>query len=53
MAYHKTRKLQAEEESEIDLAALATAIAAEEFANLDNAAEKDASPKAAAPKLID
>ncbi len=53
MAYHKTRKLQAEEESEIDLAALATAIAAEEFANLDSAAEKDASPKAAAPKLID
>jgi len=35
MAYHKTRKLQMVEETEIDLAALATAIAAEEFASLD------------------
>ncbi len=40
MAYHKSRKRQAEEEPGIDLAALASAIAAEEFANLDNEAEK-------------
>ena len=41
MAYHKARKLHTEEEPEIDLEALATAIAAEEFANLDAASEKD------------
>ena len=40
MAYHKSRKRQAEEETGIDLAALASAIAAEEFANLDKEAEK-------------
>jgi DNA-directed RNA polymerase subunit beta' len=40
MAYHKSRKRQAEEEPGIDLAALASAIAAEEFANLDKEAEK-------------
>ncbi len=45
MAYHKTRKLQAVEETEIDLAALATAIAAEEFASLDSASEKDTTSK--------
>jgi DNA-directed RNA polymerase subunit beta' len=41
MAYHKSRKLQTEEETEIDLAALASAIAAEEFASLESASEKD------------
>ncbi|MBT8049187.1 MAG: DNA-directed RNA polymerase subunit beta' [Xanthomonadales bacterium] len=41
MAYHNTRKSKPEEEAEIDLAALASAIAAEEFANLDAASEKD------------
>jgi len=41
MAYHKSRKHQAEEETEIDLAALATAIAQEEFASLESASEKD------------
>jgi DNA-directed RNA polymerase subunit beta' len=41
MAYHKSRKLETEEETEIDLAALATAIAAEEFASLEAASEKD------------
>jgi DNA-directed RNA polymerase subunit beta' len=40
MAYHKTRKRHTEEEPEIDLAALASAIAAEEFAKLDSASEK-------------
>ena len=45
MAYHKSRKLQAVEETEIDLAALATAIAAEEFASLDSASEKDTTSK--------
>jgi DNA-directed RNA polymerase subunit beta' len=40
MAFHKSRKRQAEEEPGIDLAALASAIAAEEFANLDSEAEK-------------
>ncbi len=40
MAYHKSRKRPVEEETGIDLAALASAIAAEEFANLDNEAEK-------------
>ncbi len=39
MAYHNSRKRQMEEEPEIDLAALASAIAAEEFANLES--EKD------------
>ena len=43
MAYHKSRKLQTVEETEIDLAALATAIAAEEFASLESesASEKN------------
>jgi DNA-directed RNA polymerase subunit beta' len=41
MAYHKSRKLQTEEETEIDLAALASAIAAEEFASLEASSEKD------------
>jgi DNA-directed RNA polymerase subunit beta' len=45
MAYHKARKLHTEEEPEIDLEALATAIAAEEFANLDAATEKDSQAK--------
>jgi DNA-directed RNA polymerase subunit beta' len=40
MAYHKSRKRQAEEEPGIDLAALASAIAAEEFANLDSETER-------------
>jgi DNA-directed RNA polymerase subunit beta' len=40
MAYHKTRKRHTEEEPEIDLAALASAIAAEEFANLEGESEK-------------
>jgi DNA-directed RNA polymerase subunit beta' len=41
MAYHNQRKTETEEETEIDLAALATAIAAEEFASLESASEKD------------
>ena len=41
MAYHSTRKMQTEEETEIDLAALATAIAQEEYASLESASEKD------------
>jgi len=41
MAYHTSRKRQPEEEPEIDLAALASAIAAEEFASLESASEKD------------
>jgi len=41
MAYHNTRKNKPEEEAEIDLAALASAIAAEEFASLEAASEKD------------
>jgi len=40
MAYHKSRKRPAEEEPGIDLAALAVAIAAEEFANLDSESQK-------------
>ena len=40
MAYHKSRKRKVEEESGIDLAALASAIAAEEFANLESETEK-------------
>ncbi len=39
MAYHSSRKREVEEEQSIDLEALAAAIAAEEFANLDS--EKD------------
>ena len=35
MAYHKSRKRMVEEEPEIDLAALAAAVAAEEFAGAD------------------
>jgi DNA-directed RNA polymerase subunit beta' len=41
MAYHNTRKRAPDEEPEIDLAALASAIAAEEFASLESASEKD------------
>jgi DNA-directed RNA polymerase subunit beta' len=41
MAYHSSRKRQPDEEPEIDLAALASAIAAEEFASLESASEKD------------
>jgi len=41
MAYHSSRKTQTEEEAQIDLAALASAIAAEEFASLESASEKD------------
>jgi DNA-directed RNA polymerase subunit beta' len=41
MAYHKSRKQQVEDEPEIDLAALASAIAAEEFASLEDASEKE------------
>jgi DNA-directed RNA polymerase subunit beta' len=41
MAYHSSRKTQTEEETEIDLAALATAIAQEEYASLESASEKD------------
>ncbi len=40
MAYHSSRKRQTAEEPEVDLEALAAAIAAEEFANLEGA-EKD------------
>ena len=35
MAYHNSRKRPAEEEPEIDLAALAAAVAAEEFSELE------------------
>jgi DNA-directed RNA polymerase subunit beta' len=41
MAYHSSRKQQVEDEPEIDLAALAIDIAAEEFASLESASEKD------------
>ena len=41
MAYHKSRKRKEEEQPGIDLAALASAIAAEEFANLDGETEKN------------
>jgi DNA-directed RNA polymerase subunit beta' len=41
MAYHSTRKRQTEEEPDIDLEALAAAIAAEEFASLESASEKE------------
>ena len=43
MAYHKSRKLQTVEETEIDLAALATAIAAEEFASLESESSSEKS----------
>jgi hypothetical protein len=41
MAYHNSRKSPVEDEPEIDLTALAVAVAAEEFANLDQASEKE------------
>ncbi|NNJ66047.1 MAG: DNA-directed RNA polymerase subunit beta', partial [Xanthomonadales bacterium] len=41
MAYHSSRKRMVEEEPDIDLEALAAAIAAEEFANLDSTPEKE------------
>ncbi|HKJ16707.1 MAG TPA: DNA-directed RNA polymerase subunit beta' [Xanthomonadales bacterium] len=41
MAYHKSRKRVVEEEPEIDLAALAAAVAAEEFAGADDEDGKD------------
>jgi DNA-directed RNA polymerase subunit beta' len=41
MAYHNSRKRQAEEEVEIDLIGEQMAIAAEEFASLESASEKD------------
>ena len=41
MAYHSSRKLQPEEEREIDLVGEQMAIAAEEFATLESASEKD------------
>jgi DNA-directed RNA polymerase subunit beta' len=41
MAYHKSRRRQTEEEPDIDLEALAPAIAAEEFASLESTSEKD------------
>jgi DNA-directed RNA polymerase subunit beta' len=41
MAYHNTRKNKPDDEDEIDLTALASAIAAEEFASLEAASEKD------------
>ena len=42
MAYHNSRKRPPEEDPEIDLAALAAAVAAEEFGELDDAAEANA-----------
>jgi len=42
MAYHTSRKRAPEEDPEIDLAALAAAVAAEEFGELDDAAEAKA-----------
>ena len=39
MAYHSSRKREVEEEQSIDLEALAAAIAAEEFANLEGESE--------------
>jgi DNA-directed RNA polymerase subunit beta' len=41
MAYHKSRKRFVEEEPEIDLAALAAAVAAEEFAGVDSEDKED------------
>jgi DNA-directed RNA polymerase subunit beta' len=45
MAYHTSRKRPPEEDPEIDLAALAAAVAAEEFGELDDAAEAKAKAK--------
>jgi DNA-directed RNA polymerase subunit beta' len=45
MAYHKSRKRPAEEAPEIDLAALAAAVAAEEFSELDEETKTKASAK--------
>jgi DNA-directed RNA polymerase subunit beta' len=42
MAYHNSRKRPPEEDPEIDLTALAVAVAAEEFSELDDAAEANA-----------
>ena len=42
MAFHNSRKRPPEEDPEIDLAALAAAVAAEEFGELDDAAEASA-----------
>ncbi len=39
MAYHKSRKRPVEDDPEIDLAALAAAVAAEEFGEIDDATE--------------
>ncbi|MEJ2402211.1 MAG: DNA-directed RNA polymerase subunit beta' [Xanthomonadales bacterium] len=41
MAYHTSRKREVEEEPTIDLEALAAAIAAEEFASLESASDKE------------
>jgi DNA-directed RNA polymerase subunit beta' len=41
MAYHNSRKRKTEDEAAIDLEALAAAIAAEEFASLEGASEKE------------
>ena len=41
MAYHSSRKREVDEEPTIDLEALAAAIAAEEFASLESAADKE------------
>ena len=41
MAYHSSRKRDVDEEPTIDLEALAVAIAAEEFASLESAADKE------------
>ena len=41
MAYHNSRKRAPKEEPEIDLAALAAAVAAEEFANIDANSDKE------------
>ena len=43
MAFHSSRKRPPEEDPEIDLAALAAAVAAEEFGELDDAAEAGSS----------
>jgi DNA-directed RNA polymerase subunit beta' len=41
MAYHKSRKRHVEDEPEIDLAALAAAVAAEEFASIESDTDRD------------
>ncbi len=46
MAYHNSRKRPPEEDPEIDLAALAAAVAAEEFSELDEKAEAKTKAKA-------